>query len=268
MADPNEILPEFTVTATRDTPTVSFIDNYFDLDNFRNRNLLRSCKFALRMDRHPTVLGDYSNSDLRQFTFLCDSIEFPGRSLATTDFNIPGRQKIRTPYKRDFNEVTMTFYHDTKFPMYKYFTEWMDEISPNSTENRYFDSIVSNVMLFQFYDTSTSSPIAGAFGASRGHVKYPEMMVPLYNAYPVTVASLPSNWADDGFHKITVTFFYEYTATTGGSSRRARSDSLLDLLTGVQSLDDYLKTEAITAGNQAKSNFLSSLEPPKINFPD
>ena len=269
MADPNEILPEFTVSTTRDAPTF-FQSNYFDLDNFRNQNLLRSCKFALRMDRHPGILSDYSNSDLKQFTFLCDSIEFPGRSLTTTDFNIPGRQKIRTPYKREFNEITMTFYHNTKFPIYQYFTNWLDEISPNTTSNRYFDSIVTNLMLFQFYDTAANTPLSGGFGGSRDHVKYPEMMIPIYDAYPVTVSSLPSNWADDGFHKITATFFYEYTGSTlGSSSRFARSGSLADLLLGTRALDDYLRGEAADElGSQARTDFFNNLEPPKINFGD
>jgi hypothetical protein len=35
------------------------------------------------------------------------------------------------------------------------------------------------------------------------------MTVKLLNAYPLNFASMPSNWADDGFQKMTVTFFYE-----------------------------------------------------------
>jgi hypothetical protein len=35
------------------------------------------------------------------------------------------------------------------------------------------------------------------------------MEVSLLNAYPLNFASMPSNWADDGFQKMTATFFYE-----------------------------------------------------------
>lgn len=271
MADPNQIIPEFTVSTSRDTPRDDS-SQYFNLDNFRNQNLLRSCKFALRMEKHPSILTNYyPNSDLREFTFLCDSIEFPGRSLITTDFNIPGRQKIRTPYKREFNEITLTFYHNTKIPIYKYFTQWLDEVSPNTASNRYFDSIVTNLMLFQFYDTATTSIISGGFGSSRDHVKYPEMMVPIYSAYPVTVSSLPSNWADDGFHKITATFFYERAGNVGSASTLAKgADSLTDLLFGARALDDYLRGEAANELDaRARQDFRDNLTPPQpFNFPD
>jgi len=218
MADPNDIIPEIVVTATN-----TF--NYFDIDNFRNQNLLRSCKFALRMVRHPKILSNYRGTDLRNFTMLCDSLEFPGRSILTTDFNIPGRQKIRTPYKREFNEVTLTFYHNTKFPIYEYFTAWLDYISLNSSQTRYFDDIVTDIDIFQFYDTTTKFPsLLGNLGGGADHVKYPQMGVKLLSAYPVTLSSLPSNWADDGFHKISATFFYEETEDSS-----IRSDFRTDL---------------------------------------
>jgi hypothetical protein len=209
MAEPKDLIPsDFDPNG----PTVTtFRSNYYDTNYFINQNLLRSCKFAIRIDRHPNALFDYRGANLRHFTMLCDSVEFPGRSILTTDFNIPGKQKIRTPYKREFNEITLTFYHNTKFPMYEYFMAWLDEISFDSSRTRYFNDIVTNINIFQFYDTTSAASILNGLGGNGDHVKYPQMKVTLLNAYPVSAASLPSNWADDGFHKITATFFYEQT---------------------------------------------------------
>lgn len=270
MAELDQIIPQvdglsqITVTAGGTVDTF----NYFNLDNFRNQNLLRSCKFAIRIDRHPNVLDYYSGTNLREFTVLCDSVEFPGRTITTSDFNIPGRQKVRTPYKRDFNEVTLTFYHNAKFPIYQYYSDWLDEISPNTTSNRYFDDVVNDIRIFQFYDTAAA--YSTALGGGGGpHVKYTDMEVKLFNAYPVTVASLPSNWADDGFHKLTVTFAYEYTGMIDAPAKNLRNlGRTLNTNVDGQSLDDYLRTEGIRAGEKAKSDFLGSIQPPKINFPD
>jgi hypothetical protein len=230
MANPNDLIPaDFDPTG----PTVTtFRENtreiiFYDINNFMNQNLLRSCKFAIRINRHPNVLSDYRGNELRQFTMLCDAVEFPGRSILTTDFNIPGRQKIRTPYKREFNEITLSFYHNTKFPIYEYFTSWVDSISFDSARTRYFNDIVTDISIFQFYDTTSSATsLLSVLGGARGadHVKYPQMTVKLLNAYPVSLASLPSNWADDGYHKISATFFYEETENS-----RIRSEFRTDL---------------------------------------
>lgn len=237
MAEVNQIIPQ-----VQGLPEIAISTadpfNYFDLSNFRNQNLLRSCKFAIRIDRHPAILSEYRRSDLRQFSFLCDSIEFPGRSILTTDFNIPGRQKIRTPFKREFNEITLTFYHNTRFPIYEYFTAWEDEISLDSARTSYFSEITTNIHLFQFYDTTSNAAFLG-LGGSGSHVKYVQMSVQLLNAYPISVSSLPSNWADDGFHKLSATFFYE--ETDNSRSRSARFAAQRN--PSINSLDDLNKSQ-------------------------
>jgi len=187
-----------------------------NLNNITNQKLLRSCKFAIHQVRHPVSLPEFGNIPLREFTFLCDSIELPGRSLATTEFMLPGGFKIKTPYRREFNEVAFSFYHNKLLPVYDYFTFWIDSASPTSSGNRYFDEITVDIDLVQFDDS---------------HFKYEQ--VRLVNAYPLTVASLPCNWADDGFHKVQVTMFYEYIQSVNESTSarivdRAKNTRLLD----------------------------------------
>lgn len=172
-----------------------------NLDNIANHKLLRSCKFAIHLLRHPASLPEFANIPLREFTFLCDSLELPGRSLTATEFTIPGNFKIKTPYRREFNEITLSFYHNVKLPIYDYFTYWIDSASPNISRNSYFDDITIDLDLVQFDDA---------------HSKYE--LVRLIRAYPLSVASLPCNWADDGFHKLQVTMFYEYIQSVNEST--------------------------------------------------
>jgi hypothetical protein len=172
----------------------------YDISRFTNQNLLKSAKFAVRFLTMPSFVVDNAN-DLRKLTYLCDSIEFPGQSLSTTDFRIPGKLKVRAPYMRDINEVTFTFYHSTDMPVYELFNTWIGSISPTTALNSYFDEVVGYISLFQFEDTSTSAIFAGSKAVKN-------MRVNLIDAYPVNLQSMPSNWMDDGFHKLSVSFFF------------------------------------------------------------
>ena len=210
----NPEIEEVVVSAS--TPTYRI----YDPSKMLNQNLLKSSKFAIRIPSLPEVvdLSGELNISSQEFTFLCDSIEFPGQTLTTTEHRIPGRFKMKNAYQRDMNEVTLTFYHNTKLPIYKIFSDWIRNISPTSTNNEYFDDYVcSEIQLFQFEDTVGDRGLFSTFeeftnltaAGIAGRATSKSFTVKLFNAYPLNFASMPSNWADDGFQKITVTFFYE-----------------------------------------------------------
>jgi hypothetical protein len=204
----NPELEEFTISTSPPTYRI------YDPNKMLNQNFLKSSKFAIRIPILPSIIRGAGGVDTEQFTFLCDSIEFPGQVLTTTEHRIPGRQKIKYAYQRDMNEVTMTFYHNVTFPLYQIFSNWVKGMSPTNTNNAFFDECVCKIQLFQLEDTtgargifSTFEEFTRLFGNPNSSSKY--MEVSLLNAYPLNFASMPSNWADDGFQKMTATFFYE-----------------------------------------------------------
>lgn len=179
----------------------------FDPLTFRQQDLIRSCRYAAMFPNLPSFLSGYDYAT-RKFSYLTESIEFPGKSVNTIDYRIAGTQKIKVPTFKDFNEVTFTMYYPSDFPMYGFFSEWIDGISPTSTTNKYFDEIIaSNITLYQYSDNSVSQ--------SRNSYSTPlekVLKVDLHNAYPLNYASMPCTWADDGFQRISVTFFYEFAS--------------------------------------------------------
>ncbi len=192
-------LPEVAVTATNINP----------LTKISQHNLLRSCKFAFRLNalpecsslnkvKEPFGTRRLEPIELTDFTFLCDAIELPGRSITTLEYLIPGLQKIKTPYRRDYNEITLSFYYNDQSKIFEFFNDWVDQMSYTTTSNRYFKEIVVDLTLIQYLDTENFSG---------DHEKY--MSVKIINAFPINVSSLPCNWADDGFHKLSVSMFYE-----------------------------------------------------------
>jgi hypothetical protein len=202
--EPQEVIQEFVVTTNR--PPY----NYYDVNKILRHNLLKSAKFAVQFPSLPEIIGMSVKSE--DLTFLCDSVEFPGQSLTTTEFRTPGKLKLKVPYLREQNEVTMTFYHSEEFPMYDLFANWISNSSPTNTTNYYFDEIVCPAINIVQFDE-----VSGYLGLKNNMSKY--MMVILRKAYPLNFASMPSNWADDGYHKMTVTFFYEELQTQWAAGR-------------------------------------------------
>lgn len=189
--DPVTGLEEVTITSIKS-------DVNYNVNKMLSLNLLKSSKFTVRFNRLPSFF-DIDSGDLKQLSLLCDSVEFPGQTIAATDYRIPGKLKVKVPFAREINEISFTFYMDAKAPVYSLFYNWITNISYTNSINRYFDEIVGQLSLIQFEDVGSS------------YARYdltPYMKVNLIDAYPLTLQSLPANWADDGFHKVNVSFFF------------------------------------------------------------
>ena len=173
----------------------------YNLNVFRNQNFIKSAKFSMQFTRIPSFAYEsYVESlDFRKLTFLCDTVEFPGQTLTTADYRIPGQLKTKIPYARDVNEVNLSFYINDEVPMYTIMSNWIYNISNTSTKNKYFDEIVGTIELTQFEDTTLS------IEASPKAVR--NMTIRLIDVYPITLQSMPSTWGDDGYHKVNVGFF-------------------------------------------------------------
>lgn len=149
-------------------------------------------------------LGSMSYADIiRDITFLCESVEFPGQTLNGVDYRIPGTLKIKTPIARDYNEITASFLYPAELPVYELFNTWIWNISKKNSRNYYFDEIIGQARIFQFLD--------GDVGADSIDVEgfQPYNKISIQNMYPTSISPLQSNWGDDGFHRLSVTFFFE-----------------------------------------------------------
>ena len=148
-----------------------------------------------------------SISDLtRDMTFLCESIEFPGQSLTGVDYRIPGKLKIKTPTVREYNEITANFLYPEEFPIYELFNNWIWNASLKNSQNYYFDDIVGEARIIQFSEGGLGTNATGEVTIDN---QVPYNKISLKNLYPTSISPLQSNWGDDGFHKLSVTFFFE-----------------------------------------------------------
>jgi hypothetical protein len=125
-------------------------------------------------------------------TFLCEAAELPGRGFMSTDVRYYG-PNFKAPYQTVYEDLNLTFICRDKFSERLFFDDWMDYINPvNSYNFRYKNSYRSQIRLHQFSDFANEARYSFIFE----------------NAFPILVNPQPATWADDNFHRLTVSFTY------------------------------------------------------------
>jgi hypothetical protein len=134
--------------------------------------------------------------DPRDVFMFCESVNLPGRQIATNDF-FTDMKAYKKPYAYINDEVVMTFYLTNDYYMFKYVKSWMDVVLPKYNETRTvgFKSDYARDITIQQLGNANYVPAAGVI---------------LKNAYPISMSSIPlSNGTDNDIVKITVTFAYD-----------------------------------------------------------
>ena len=137
--------------------------------------------------------GPFNDGKSRDFKFSCESIEFPGRGLLTSDNRIYGTS-FKTPYGNDYQEITLTLLCDRELSEKRYFDNWIEFINPSSSfDFQYRDDYVTDLKIMQMQDDGATTYICS-----------------LLEAYPLSVGALSANWSDDGFHRVQIRMTYRY----------------------------------------------------------
>lgn len=191
-APPTETLEEVAVVS----PTN--VGEYFNVSDFIAKNsakgFAKTSKFFV--DIFPPSGLPFSSDEFASFgdlKFYCESAEFPERSLQTSDYRIYG-PSYKSPSLSAYNDVSLTLYCDGKMTQKLLFDSWMDLVNPKSSfDFSYREDYISTVNVYQLNDM--------------GYVTY---MVSLKEAYPTSINPISTNWADDGFNRLQVSFTYRY----------------------------------------------------------
>lgn len=131
----------------------------------------------------------------RYLAMQCESAEIPGTSLITADVKIYG-PTFKIPYQKQFSDMNMTFICTNDFYEKKLFDTWIEAIMPLDTNNLRFPKgestgYMTDITIMQ-YDEFIKQIYA----------------VKLIDAFPISVAAMPLSWAEESFHRVTVSFSY------------------------------------------------------------
>ncbi len=140
-----------------------------------------------------------SNSSLSRYLALqCETAELPGKTLQTADVKIYG-PTFKVPYQTQYGDMSFTFLCTNDFFERKLFDRWMEAIMPTDTNNLRFPKDDANRTRYM-----TNIKV----------VQYDEFIKQIYaveliDAFPIGVAAQPLNWAEEGFHRLTIQFAYQ-----------------------------------------------------------
>lgn len=141
------------------------------------------------------ILGTPPNSAgqiLDDLSFLCEASELPGRGFMSTDIRYYG-PNFKAPYQTVYEDLNLTFICRDEFLEREFFDNWMAYINPvNSYNFAYRDQYAKTIKLLQLSDYSNEVKYSFTFD----------------EAYPILVSPQPATWADDNFHRLTVSFTY------------------------------------------------------------
>lgn len=182
-----------------------------DMQDFRSishdyEGLLRSCKFAVGLRPVGSEIRRWGTF-CRDFTYLCEVAEFPGRGFMNLDLRYYG-PSFKIPYQTSYEDTTLTFLCRTGSFERQFFDDWMQVINPlNTFDFNYRDEYFSEIDIFQFADIENEDPNEDTSAAV--------YFVTLHNAYPLLINPQPITWADDQFLRLAVSFTYTHWSRGG-----------------------------------------------------
>lgn len=171
--------------------------NDFYANSAKYNGLAKSARFLVRI--LPSAFMASSGGFMKDLTYLCEAAEFPGRGFMTTEARYYG-PSFKTPYQTTYEDLNLTFICRDKFLERQLFDTWLESINPTSTYNfSYRDQYCTTIEIYQMSDLGTSPD---------NPAPYAQYKFTFEKAWPILINPQPVTWADDNFHRLTVSFSY------------------------------------------------------------
>lgn len=236
----------------------------FSLNDFKSNisqykfdGLAPANKFHILLNAPSKVTPYVSAIASREIQFFCDTINLPGKNLNTYDHRPQGYGQVhKMPLSRAPENVTCTFYCDSKYQIMKYFQGWLDYIiegtnaTPSQTltggrqyrEIAYQEDYITTLIARSFnyagdsggdiFGTGVPNPLSPGSG-----IEYK-----FYNCYPVQLGAVSVGWEqNDSILRVPIEFSYSHyeSKILGGVNPRTLNPS------GVGFIDSILQIGAI-----------------------
>lgn len=140
----------------------------------------------------PLTLMPYVSS-AKNLMYRCESASLPGRTFGTMEQKTYGITE-KFPYSNTYTDLDLTFIVDDDMNQKVFFDAWLNYINPLYNFNYRYKSDYSTVITVNQYDVNNQLSYS----------------VNIFDAYPVSMNQMDLDWAGEGFHKLNITFAYNY----------------------------------------------------------
>jgi hypothetical protein len=197
--------------------------------------LAKSARYAIRIIPVGSLLvGLKYNDFLRQFTYLSDSAELPGRAFMNIDIRYYG-PNFKVPFQSQYEDTTISFLCRNRSYERQFFDDWMEIINPtNLWDFNYRDDYRATIEIFQLADYADPNGIESGTGPTAGQAMYKWTV---HDAFPLIVNPQPVTWADDNFHRLSVSFTYTKWTRVGRDATPGSFRTATDFIKGSNSLN-------------------------------
>jgi hypothetical protein len=158
-------------------------------------DLARPSRFIVNINIPNLISGPGSGSysARQQLSLHCENANLPGRTFATMEQKNYGPVQ-KYPYLTTYTDMDLTFIVAGNMAERYLFDDWINTINSTYTNNFYYKSEYATSILINQLDVSNKITYS----------------VELINAYPISMNQLDLDWSTDGYHKLVVTFAYDY----------------------------------------------------------
>lgn len=155
----------------------------------------------------PIIMTSLMNSG-RLITLFCESTSLPGQVISTTEHNVMGEHR-EFPYKKNYDNVSMSFYIDNNFEVKGFFDNWLNSVS--NTQNKiisYYKDYIAPTVLIEVLpmDSEVST-----------------YSITLHEAYPKGISPIQLSADSRDIAKISVSLNYKYYTTSHVASTKSMS---------------------------------------------
>lgn len=165
-------------------------------------SLAKSARYYVRIQPVGDLLVQLGYMDfMKQFSYLSDSAEMPGRAFMSIDHRYYG-PNFKIPYQSQYEDMSISFLCRTQSFERQFFDDWMEIINPtNLWDFNYRDQYRANIEVFQLAE----APDGSNKTAPNSVYKWT-----LWDAYPTIVNPQPVTWSDDNVQRLSVSFTYSH----------------------------------------------------------
>jgi hypothetical protein len=205
-------------------------------------DLARPSRFIVNINIPRLISGPGSGSysARQQLSLRCENANLPGRTFATMEQKNYGPVQ-KYPYLTTYSDMDLTFIVAGNMGERYLFDDWINTINSTYTNNFYYKSEYATSILINQLDVSNK-------------ITY---CVELINAYPISMNQLDLDWSTDGYHKLVVTFAYDYWERV---SRVQYPDSVT-FASSAQDLRQTISDLFAPSAPQQRNSDLSAIDP-------